>query len=235
MTRMRAVSAASDVIHASQPDKRKPSLLLNILPRMVATELKMTGVALAKRYEHTTVFFSDFVNFTSIAERMSPEDLVKLLDDYFKTFDSIITRHNLEKIKTIGDAYMCVGGLPEESSDHAIRVVKAALEIQQILAEKRKAYESAGSRFFDARIGVHTGPVVSGVVGSTKFAFDIWGDTVNVAARMEHSGEPGRVNVSADTYELIKHRFACTSRGLIPVKNRGDMGMYFVESEIISI
>lgn len=224
------LEAKNQIIEAER--NKSEALLLNILPKMVANELKLNGVAMAKRYEQVTVLFSDFVNFTSISDRMTPEALVEMLDDYFKTFDAIITRHGLEKIKTIGDAYMCVGGMPEEIPNHAELVVNAALEIQQTLAKKQYEYEVKGRQFFMARVGIHTGPVVSGVVGSKKFAFDIWGDTVNVAARMEQTSESGKVNISAATYHQVKDRFAFISRGALPVKNKGEIGMYFVETKL---
>lgn len=208
--------------------KRSDELLLNILPVMVAKELKENGVAKARKYNAATVLFSDFKNFSQIAEKLSPEDLVKELDFYFKTFDEIILKHNLEKIKTIGDAYMCVGGLPEEKPNHAEDIIKAALEIQTILDQLKEERIKKGLPFFEARIGVHTGPLVAGVVGSSKFAYDIWGDTVNVAARLESTSEAGKVNISSSTFDIIKENFDCEYRGKIPIKNKGEVEMYFV-------
>ena len=152
-----------------------------------------------------------------------------LLDYYFKSFDQIIEKHQLEKIKTIGDAYMCVGGLPEENPNHALNVLKAAVEIQTWLMEEKLEKEKKGVPFFEARIGIHTGPLVAGIVGSKKFAFDVWGDTVNVAARLESGGKAGKINISASTYHLIKDYFTCQFRGKIPIKNWGEVEMYFVE------
>ncbi len=211
--------------------KKSDDLLLNILPQAVALELKIKGVASARKYEQATVFFSDFANFTSISERMSPEQLVDMLDDYFKMFDSIISRYKLEKIKTIGDAYMCVGGLPDEHLGHPVDMIKAALEIQKRLGEMREQNKIEGLPFFEARIGIHTGPVVSGVVGNKKFAFDIWGDTVNVASRMEQNGSVGKVNISASTHKLVSGHFKFSSRGKLPVKNKGEIEMFFVDQQ----
>jgi len=212
--------------------KRSDELLLNILPAIVAQELKTNGVAKAKRHEQATVLFSDFKNFSVIAKTLSPEELVYQLDFYFKAFDRIIGKYKLEKIKTIGDAYMCVGGLPEDRTGHTTDVIKAALDIQQYLEELKVERIKKGEPFFEARIGIHTGPLVAGVVGSKKFAYDIWGDTVNVAARLESNSEAGKVNVSSATYSLIQRTFECESRGEIPIKNMGKVGMYFVKGKV---
>jgi class 3 adenylate cyclase len=209
--------------------KKSEQLLLNILPAVVATELKTNGMAKARKYENATVLFSDFKNFSSIAESLTPERLVSELDYYFKTFDDIIGKYNLEKIKTIGDAYMCVGGLPEEKKDHPRDVIMAALEIQSYLNAWKLEREMKNEPYFEARMGIHTGPLVAGVVGSRKFAYDIWGDTVNVAARLESKSEAGKVNISASTYQLINEEFDCESRGVIPIKNRGEIEMFFVK------
>jgi len=209
--------------------KKSEQLLLNILPAVVANELKVNGVAKARKYDNATVLFSDFKNFSGIAESLSPERLVHELDYYFKTFDDIIGKYKLEKIKTIGDAYMVVGGLPEEDLDNPLEMVKAALEIQSYLTALKMEREEKGEPFFEARIGIHTGPLVAGVVGSRKFAYDVWGDTVNVAARLESKSEAGKVNISSTTYEVIKSKFNCEFRGKIPIKNRGEVDMYFVE------
>ena len=209
--------------------KKSENLLLNILPSVVANELKVNGVAKARKYEDATVLFSDFKNFSGIAESLSPERLVHELDFYFKTFDEVIGKYQLEKIKTIGDAYMCVGGLPEENPNNPLEMVKAALEIQDILEKLKQERIVKGEPFFEARIGIHTGPLVAGVVGSRKFAYDVWGDTVNVAARLESKSEAGKVNISAATYDKIKSTFACEFRGKIPIKNRGEVDMYFVK------
>ncbi len=209
---------------------RAESLLLNILPAAVAEELKKHGFAEAKFYEQVTVLFSDFKNFSRIAELLSPADLVRELDFCFKNFDAIAQRHEIEKIKTIGDAYMAASGFlePETASR---RMVAAALEMQEFLKTWNAERDAAGLPRFDARIGIHSGPVVAGVVGAKKFAYDIWGDTVNIAARMESAGEAGCVNVSGTTWEEVKNAFRGSSRGRIPVKNKGDFEMFFVEKE----
>ena len=209
--------------------KKAETLLLNILPAVVANELKINGVAKAQKYDNATVLFSDFINFSAIAESLTPEKLVRQLDFYFKTFDEIIGKYELEKIKTIGDAYMCVGGLPEENINNPLEMVKAALEIQAKLGQLKAERSAKGEPFFEARIGIHTGPLVAGVVGSRKFAYDVWGDTVNVAARLESKSEAGKVNISSATYKQIKSTFSCEFRGKIPIKNRGEVDMYFVK------
>ncbi|MFA6260588.1 MAG: adenylate/guanylate cyclase domain-containing protein [Bacteroidia bacterium] len=208
---------------------KSDSLLLNILPDEIAEELKLTGEAKARRYNEVTVLFSDFKDFTSISENCSAEDLVHELNECFSAFDDIIEKFDLEKIKTIGDAYMCAGGLPVPDKFSTHRVVLAAVEMQQYL-DKRKA-EKPDSLLFQLRIGIHTGPVIAGVVGKKKFAYDIWGDTVNIAARMESSGEPGRINISSSTYELIKNHFECQARGKVVAKGKGELDMFFVVKE----
>jgi len=208
--------------------QRSDSLLLNILPEETAKELKAFGKVQAKSFESVTVLFADFKSFTKFAERLSPEELVESVDFYFSAFDAIMEKYELEKIKTVGDAYMCAGGLPYPSDDHAIRMVKAALEMIEFV-ENAKSIETAWKTRFEIRIGINTGPVVAGVVGTKKFAYDIYGDTVNVASRMESNSEAGKINISESTYELIKEDFTFVPRGVLQVKNRGAMSMYFVE------
>jgi class 3 adenylate cyclase len=171
--------------------------------------------------------FTDFENFTIKSEKLSPEELVSIIDNCFKKFDEIISRYNIEKIKTIGDAYLCVSGLPDTKDHNAANVVTAAIEILQVVDEMKNTNAEHGS--FDIRIGIHTGPLVAGVVGNKKFAYDIWGDTVNTAARMEQSSETNRINISQSTYELVKDKFDCKFRGKQPAKNKGMIEMYFVE------
>lgn len=209
--------------------QRSEELLLNILPEEVAEELKNKGSAEAKQFDEITVMFTDFKGFTQIAEKMSPGELVAEIDVCFKAFDDIITRNGLEKIKTIGDAYMCAGGLPVPTPDHAQKVVRAALEIQEFMELHQQKRSAQGKARFEARIGIHTGPVVAGIVGVKKFAYDIWGDTVNIASRMESSGEAGKVNISGSTHALVKDTFTCQYRGKIEAKNKGEIDMYFVE------
>ena len=207
---------------------RSDSLLLNILPEETAQELKEKGNVAAKQFNAVTVLFTDFKGFTQYSENLSPQALVETLGTYFSKFDEIVERHGLEKIKTIGDAYMCAGGLPFPSEDHAHKMIQAAFEIAEFVDQTKKDV-AASEMNFDIRIGINTGPVVAGVVGTKKFAYDIWGDTVNVASRMESMSEPGKINISENTYALIKDDFDCEYRGEIEAKNRGKLKMYFVQ------
>jgi class 3 adenylate cyclase len=207
---------------------RSENLLLNILPAVIAEELKNKGAAQARHYDYASVLFTDFVNFTSIAERLNPQELVSELDYCFRNFDDITKKHDLEKIKTIGDSYMCASGIPTPNPQHAQNIVRAAIEIQHFLETWNTQRLQQGKPLFETRIGIHTGPLVAGVVGTNKFAYDIWGDTVNVAARMESQGEAGRINISKNTYELVKNEFTCAYRGEIETKNKGKIEMYFV-------
>ena len=207
------------------------NLLLNILPEEVAHELQTTGHATPRHYESVSVMFSDFKGFTIIADQMSPDELVKELDACFIAFDAIIEKYHLEKIKTIGDAYMCAGGIPSPDEQHVLKIVKAGLEIQKFIAEYNERRQEKGLSPWNARIGVHVGPVVAGVVGQKKYAYDIWGSTVNIASRMESNGEPGKVNISSATYKLIKDHYACSYRGKISAKNIGEIDMYFIDHE----
>lgn len=210
--------------------KRGDELLLNILPEEIAEELKLTGTAKAKDFSEVTVLFTDFKNFTRMSEQCTAQQLVNEINYYYSAFDKIVTKYGIEKIKTIGDSYMCAGGLPVENCTNAEDTVRAALEIRDFILNEKEKRNGNGKPFFEIRIGLHTGPVVAGIVGIKKFAYDIWGDTVNIASRMESSGEPGKVNISGDTYELIKEKFTCTLRGKIQAKNKGEIEMYFVEN-----
>jgi adenylate cyclase len=212
----------------SKEKKRSDDLLLNILPSEVAEELKEKGSADAKMFDDVTVMFTDFKGFTTIAERLSPKELVGEINYCFSAFDNIIHKYGIEKIKTIGDSYMAAGGLPVENKTHAKDVVNAAIEINKFMEEHKQQRMKEGKEIFEIRIGIHTGPVVAGIVGIKKFAYDIWGDTVNLASRMESSGEAGKVNISGSTYELVKNDFTCTHRGKIQAKNKGEVDMYFV-------
>jgi len=200
---------------------------LNILPEETAEELKQNGKVQAKKFDSVTVLFTDFEGFTNFAENLSPEKLVESVDFYFSKFDEIMEKYDLEKIKTVGDSYMCAGGLPFPTEDHAQKMVQAGFEIAAFVKEAKKTNDKDQTRF-DIRIGINTGPVVAGVVGTKKFSYDIWGDTVNIASRMESNSEPGKINISENTYELIKDTFDCEYRGKIKAKNRGMMKMYFV-------
>ena len=211
---------------------KSESLLLNILPAETAEELKRTGTASAKDFEQVTVLFTDFKNFTAMSELMNAQELVSEINYCYSAFDRIITKHGVEKIKTIGDSYMCAGGLPVEKENNPVDTLLAALDIRDFMLEEKKKREGMGGSFFEIRIGLHTGPVVAGIVGTKKFAYDIWGDTVNIASRMESSGEPGRINISGSTYEIIKEKFNCSFRGRLEAKNKGMIDMYFVNSSI---
>ena len=205
-------------------------LLLNILPEEIAKELKEKGAAQAQLIDQVTVLFTDFKGFTALSEVLSPENLVKEINECFSAFDYIMEKHNIEKIKTIGDAYMAAGGLPTRNETHAIDVVRAALEIQDFMLKHAKERKARNEPFFEIRIGVHTGPVVAGIVGVKKFQYDIWGDTVNTASRMESSGQVGKVNISGFTYDILRdHKeYIFESRGKIEAKGKGEIEMYFV-------
>jgi adenylate cyclase len=206
-------------------------LLLNILPKEVASELQATGGSKPRHFDQVSVLFTDFKGFTSIADKMSPEEVVQELNECFMAFDGIMEKYNLEKIKTIGDSYMCAGNIPSPDKDHVYNIIKAGMEIQDFMDKYNVSRIEQGLETWQLRMGVHVGPVVAGVVGIKKYAYDIWGSTVNVASRMESNGTPGRVNISAATYELIKHRFECSHRGKIYAKNLGELDMYFIEFE----
>lgn len=210
-----------------QEKERSENLLLSILPQSITDELKMNQSVQPQHYDQVSVLFSDFKGFTRISEKLSPTELLRLLNTFFALFDEIASEHNLERIKTIGDAYMAAGGLPQKNVTNAIDAVAAGLAIQKALHDAKKKL-NIKQEDWQMRVGVHTGPVVAGVVGTTKFAYDIWGDAVNVASRLESNSEAGQVNVSRDTYELIKDHFECQYRGEIEIKNRGKIEMYFV-------
>jgi adenylate cyclase len=209
--------------------KRSEKLLLNILPEETAEELKATGTAKTKRYDLVSVLFTDFKNFTQASEILSPEDLVAEINYCYSEFDRIVERFGIEKIKTIGDSYMCAGGLPVSNNTHPFDIVSAGLEMVKFIEKNKQERIQSGLPYFELRLGIHSGPVVAGIVGIKKFAYDIWGDTVNTASRMESSGEVGRVNISGCTYELVKDKFNCMYRGKIEAKNKGVIDMYFAE------
>lgn len=208
------------------------NLLLNILPVKVAEELQLFGFATPRYYKSATVLFTDFKGFSRIAEGLTPNELVSELNQFFIAFDGIVEKYNLEKIKTIGDAYMCAGGIPTENDIHPLAAVKAGFEMQAYMEEMNIKREKEGKQAWGLRIGIHTGPLVAGVVGRKKYAYDIWGSTVNISSRMESNGEAGRLNISSATFELIKEYYSCMYRGKINAKNIGDIDMYFVDGEI---
>lgn len=210
--------------------KKSDDLLLNILPHEIAEELKRNnGKTTAKSYSMVTVLFADIKNFTQISEHLSPDTLIEELDFIFGAFDAIIEKHDIEKIKVIGDAYMCAGGIPLANTTNPIDIVNAAIEMQAFMHKTMIDRKTKKQIFMDLRIGIHTGPVVAGVIGTKKFTYDIWGDAVNTASRMESAGEPGKINISKTTYEIVKNNFNCVSRGMIEAKNKGLIEMFFVE------
>ncbi len=215
--------------HFNEEKDKSERLLLNILPEVIAEELKMNEYVKPTYYESATTLFTDFVGFTKFSENMTPQELVETLDEYFVFFDSFALKNSLEKIKIIGDSYMAVGGLPQKNNTHFIDAVLAALEIRKFVSDKKMNYARKDLDIWDLRIGIHTGPVVAGVIGKQKFAYDVWGDTVNVASRMEATSEAGKINISSDLYNKIKDYFLCTHRGELAIKNRGKVDMYYLE------
>ncbi|MDQ3192814.1 MAG: hypothetical protein M3Q58_14560 [Bacteroidota bacterium] len=204
-------------------------LLLNMLPQEMVEELKNKGKASARHYRMSSIMFTDFKGFTQIAESLRPKDLIAELDRCFVKFDEVIEKYGLEKIKTIGDSYMCAGGLPIRNKSNPVDIVLAGLEIQRFMDELQKEKISMGQKYWELRIGINTGEVIAGVVGIKRFAYDIWGDSVNIASRMEMHGEVGKVNISGKTYDHIKDYFDCTYRGKVLAKNKGEVDMYYVD------
>jgi len=228
LLRTKEIEKQKEIIEAAK--LQSDSLLLNILPGEIADELKKFGKSYARKHDQVSVLFADIKGFTSIAEKLTPVKLVTQLDEVFGAFDNIIAKHGMEKIKTIGDAYMCACGLPLADNENAIKSVNAALDMQQFIKEFGAANKIQNLPVFEIRIGIHTGPLVAGVVGLKKFAYDIWGDAVNLASQMEQHSEPGKVNISGETYSLVKNAFNCTYRGKIEAKSKGEVDMYFVDS-----
>ncbi len=216
-------------VRIGKEKKRSEDLLLNILPAETAEELKSKGSTVAKDYDMVTVLFTDFKNFTAASEKLNAQELVNEINYCYSEFDRIVTKFGIEKIKTIGDGYMAAGGLPVKNTTNAEDAVRAALAIRDFIEEEKQSRISQNKPYFEIRIGLHTGHIVAGVVGIKKFAYDIWGDTVNIASRMESSGEPGKVNISGTTYEFVKDKFKCNYRGKVQAKNKGEIDMYFVE------
>ena len=208
--------------------EKSETLLASVLPESTVSEIIEKGKATRVRYDFVTVLFSDIQGFTRIAEELNPEVLIDELDNLFFHFDSVVKKFGIEKIKTFGDAYMCAGGIPEKNRTNPVEVVLAALEMKRFMKMLKETSVMEGMRCWDIRIGIHTGTVVAGVVGQQKLSYDIWGDTVNVASRMESADEPGKINISGTTYEFIKDFFICEYRGKMPVKYKGELEMYFV-------
>ena len=207
---------------------KSEKLLLNILPEDVATELKEKGSTEPVLFESVSVLFTDFKGFTQIAEKLSASELVKELDSCFIQFDKITERNGMEKLKTIGDSYMCAGGIPKKNKTHAIDAILAGLEIQSFMTQMKEIKEITGDPYWELRLGIHSGPLVAGVIGEKKFAYDVWGDTVNTASRMESSSTPGKINISGTTYSLVKDFFEFEYRGKVNAKNKGEVDMYYV-------
>jgi class 3 adenylate cyclase len=212
--------------------ERSENLLLNILPFETAQELKENGSTKARYYEEVSVLFSDFKGFTMLSEKIEPNVLVDKLDYFFKAFDDIMEKYNIEKIKTVGDCYMAASGVPVPSAQHAERMAQAAIEMTEFVDRFNEQRDASFDHKFAIRIGIHSGPLVAGVVGKKKFSYDIWGDTVNTASRMESASEVGKINISPATYELVKHKYHCTHRGKIAAKNKGEIDMYFLDQAI---
>jgi class 3 adenylate cyclase/CheY-like chemotaxis protein len=209
--------------------RKTRELLYKVFPRRIADELADTGQSEPRHFDAVTVLFTDFVGFTKTAETLSPRQLIADLDRYFLRFDQLLAECGMEKLKTIGDAYMAASGVPEPQGSHALDAAMFALGIREAVAAIGREQQAAGLPMFPIRIGLHTGPLVAGVIGEQRFLYDLWGDTVNTASRMESKGEPGRINISAATHAIIATWFECTPRGRIEVKGKGEVEMFFLE------
>lgn len=208
--------------------QKSEDLLLNILPRPIAQRLKEDQSVIADHYQSTTVLFTDIVGFTELSENLTAEELVRFLNEIFSSFDNLVEKYKLEKIKTVGDAYMVAGGFPEPRPDHVEAIADFALEMRQSLAE----FELVDNRSVSMRTGIHTGPAVAGVIGTKKFIYDVWGDTVNTASRMESHGVGGKIQVSEAAYEALKDKYVFEERGMIEVKGKGSLMTYWLQGKI---
>jgi class 3 adenylate cyclase len=231
-SRWRYVKKSKAVIEKEK--ERSENLLLNILPSEIAEELKTKGSAEARDFDIVSILFTDFEGFTQASEKLSAKELLKEINVCFKAFDNICEKFGIEKIKTIGDSYMAAGGLPVPSEVSIKNTVLAALEMQTFISNRIAVQDELNEMSFKMRLGVHTGPVVAGIVGVKKFQYDVWGDTVNTASRMESCGEIGKVNISEGTYTFLKDNpeFTFENRGKIDAKGKGEIEMYFVETKL---
>jgi PAS domain S-box-containing protein len=223
------VAVESDITELREEKTKSDQLLLNILPFEIAEQLKKKGTAKSKKYKTVTVMFADFANFTGMTKVLTVNELIDELNRYVRNFDEIIGRHYIEKIKTIGDAYMCAGGLPLKNNSNPFDVTLASLEIRKFLSEMARRNQELNKQIWQLRMGIHTGEVMAGVIGSKRFAYDIWGSTVNIASKMEELSQVGRINISGDTHQYIRDYFDTTYRGKVRIKNTPDViDMYFV-------
>jgi guanylate cyclase len=209
-----------------QEQAKSEALLRNILPDDVAADLKEHGRTSARHYDQVSILFADVVNFTPLSATLSPTELVDLLNEVFSLFDKLAGKYELEKIKTIGDAYMVAAGVPQPRPDHAEAITRMALDVCRAMEERE-----FGGRRLSLRLGIHSGPVVAGVIGDRKFSYDLWGDTVNTASRMESHGQSGMIQITRATYELVKEAFICEPRGSVNVKGKGEMDVWTVTKE----
>ena len=229
--RQRTLEIEKKSMQLEAEKSKSDQLLLNILPEEIAGELKRFGKSYARKHNQVSVLFADIKGFTTITETMAADELITQLDESFRGFDRILEKYGIEKIKTIGDCYMCACGLPTDVENNAVIAVNAALDMQEFMTGFNTTKRIQNLPVFEIRIGIHTGPVIAGVVGIRKFAYDIWGDTVNLASQMEHHSLPGKINISENTFSLINGFFNCTSRGKIEAKSKGEIEMFFVEGK----
>ena len=213
----------------TEAKEKSETLLLNILPAAIADELKQHGKVIPRHHDAVTILFADFKGFTRLAETMEPAALIQLLDEYFTAFDELAVAHGMEKLKTIGDSYMCVGGLPETNRTHPIDACLLGRAMQAFVEQMKRQRDKFRLPSLELRVGVHTGSVMAGIVGKHKFTYDIWGDAVNVASLLETHGAPGRVNISESTHHRVKELFVTEARGTIEAKNKGQLAMFFVD------